>query len=101
MLRSDLLDITACAGPYTLVPRSGFTEVWSAPERRETGIYLWCIAPTTSPGNFLVNYVGETVGQRGFEGRLWSERKIWFRQEDDRVDPTLFPQGIRRFRDQK
>ena len=60
--------------PYTFRDVRGYQKVWSAPERKCCGVYLWCIEYR---GAYLVNYVGKTTGKYGFDGRLWKELKDW------------------------
>lgn len=74
MAEPEYMDVCIDRQPYTFVAVDGLTQVWHAPERQSMGVYLWCI---DWRGSFLVNYVGKTSGQSGFEGRLWSELKDW------------------------
>ena len=78
--------------PYTLVPVHQFREVWSAPERKSPVVYLWCIE---YHGDYLVNYVGKTCDNRGFDYRLWSQLLYWRNDHCDRCDVEAFKGGRR------
>lgn len=78
--------------PYTLVPVQRFRQVWSAPERKSSVVYLWCIE---YHGDYLVNYVGKTWDNRGFDYRLWSQLLYWRNDHCDRCDVEAFKGGRR------
>jgi hypothetical protein len=60
--------------PFTFRPVQHLQQIWNVPDRKLCGVYLWCIE---YHGCYLVNYVGKTADQRGFEGRLWDELRFW------------------------
>jgi hypothetical protein len=63
-----------CATPFTFIAVNGLSQLWESPLRHRCGVYLWCIE---YDGAFLINYVGQTSGKSGFEGRLGAELKDW------------------------
>ncbi len=71
---SPTIRVTFNPEPYTFRPVQNLRQIWSVPDRKLCGVYLWCIE---YHGYYLVNYVGKTSGQRGFEGRLWDELRFW------------------------
>jgi hypothetical protein len=78
--------------PYTFVAVERFRQVWDAPERKSSVVYLWCIK---HQGDYLVNYVGKSWDNRGFEYRLWPELRDWRKGRCVRVDVEAFKRGRR------
>jgi hypothetical protein len=98
--------VTFHSEPYTFRPVQNFQQIWNVPDRKLFGVYLWCIE---HHGHYLVNYIGKTSDQRGFEGRLWDELLYWrngckwvpvdleaFKAGKRIVLPVVPPNGVKR-----
>jgi hypothetical protein len=78
--------------PYTFIDVAKHRQIWKAPNRKSSVVYLWCIE---YEGDYLVNYVGKTWDKRGFHIRQRDQLRYWRDGHCDRVDLEAFKKGKR------